>query len=96
MCPPKCALCCLLLGIWGFVQLIVMGILYYFKAVPLFEDLGVEEFTNFSDLKQFYDYVDLQYEHAAYNCWIAALIYFIVVSYSAARFHEAAHEAMQD
>lgn len=75
-----------------------MGVLYYYHAVALFEDLGIEqeEVKKNSSLKEFYSRVDSAYEQAAFNCWIAACLSFITIAYCASKFYEAAHDAMTE
>lgn len=93
MCGPKSSLCFLLISIWGLVQLSIMGILYYNHSVALFDDLGLES-EEFDDLNEFYTLVDTEYEHAAYNCWIAACLNFITIAFCSSKFYEAARDAM--
>lgn len=71
-----------------------MGVLYYFHAVALFEDLGIEEEAH-TNLTEFYTLVDNEYEHAAYNCWIAACLSFITISFCSSKFYEAARDRMK-
>lgn len=93
MCGPKLSLCCMLISIWGVIQLTIMGVLYYVHSVGLFDDLGLEG-EEFDDIKEFYTRVDNEYEHAAYNCWIAACLHFITLAFCSSKFYEAARDAM--
>uniref|UniRef100_A0A336L0P8 CSON001552 protein n=1 Tax=Culicoides sonorensis TaxID=179676 RepID=A0A336L0P8_CULSO len=92
MCGGKLSLCCMLISIWGFVQLTIMGFLYYNHAPALFEDLG--HVSQGMHLCEFYENADMAYEQAAYNCWIAACLFFITIAFGSFQFYKAAHDAM--
>ncbi|KAH9644699.1 hypothetical protein HF086_011727 [Spodoptera exigua] len=42
-CGPKLSLCGLVLSVWGIIQLTLMGVFYYIRAVALLEDLPLDE-----------------------------------------------------
>ncbi|GBP23276.1 Ribonuclease kappa-B [Eumeta japonica] len=46
VCGPKLSLCCLVLSVWGIVQLTLMGVFYYIEAVALLEDIPLDESHN--------------------------------------------------
>ncbi|XP_077284384.1 ribonuclease kappa [Arctopsyche grandis] len=85
ICGPKCSLCCLLLSIWGIIQLVLMGAFYYIRSVALLEDLPLEE--HYESVSAFYTAADSAYEQNAYNCWIAACIYVFTLLLSGHQFY---------
>ncbi|GJQ66305.1 hypothetical protein Trydic_g4350 [Trypoxylus dichotomus] len=85
VCGPKLSLCGLILSVWGIIQLTLMGVFYYIRAVALAEDVpGIEE--EFHTLQDFYNAADAGYTQNAYNCWIAACIYVITLAISIHQF----------
>jgi len=86
-CGPKLSLCCLLLSIWGVVQLALMGIFFWVKSVALVEDLPLREEYKPTEFAQFYADVDQAYSQNAYNCWIAACLYVGTFLISAHQFY---------
>jgi ribonuclease kappa len=73
VCGPKLSLCCLLLSLWGIIQLAFMGIFFYIKSVALVEDLPLKE--TYISVAELLTDVDNAYAQNAYNCWIAACLY---------------------
>ncbi|XP_021951530.1 ribonuclease kappa [Folsomia candida] len=86
VCGPKLSLCCLLLSVWGVIQLGLMGIFFYVKSVALVEDLELGEYGP-HEYQQFYADVDQAYSQSAYNCWIAACLYIGTFLFSAQQFY---------
>ena len=43
LCGPKLSLCCTVLSAWGIIQLLLMGVFFYVRAVALVEDIYLEE-----------------------------------------------------
>ncbi|OXA55261.1 Ribonuclease kappa-B [Folsomia candida] len=86
-CGPKLSLCCLLLSVWGVIQLSLMGVFFYMRSVALFEDLQVGEEYGPNDLVEFFTDVDQAYTQGAYNSWIAACLYVITFLVSAQQFY---------
>ncbi|XP_026320964.1 ribonuclease kappa-B-like [Hyposmocoma kahamanoa] len=85
VCGPKLSLCGLVLSVWGIIQLTLMGVFYYIRALALLEDLPLpEEHKGFD---QFITDVEAGYNQNAYNCWIAALLYVITLLISAHQFY---------
>lgn len=41
-CPRNYSICCAVISAWGIIQLVIMGVLFYTKAVAFSEDLGIE------------------------------------------------------
>ena len=60
-------------------MLVVLGIFYKIQAVPLFEDLGLEE-TLDHPLTEYN--VTMAYDNAASACWGAAAVYFAFFLFS--------------
>lgn len=86
ICGPKLSLCGIIVSAWGIVQLGIMGVFFYMKSVALAEDLpGHEE--HFSSALDFYAAADKGYILNAYNCWIAAVLYFLTLLFSAQQFY---------
>ncbi|CAH0550995.1 unnamed protein product [Brassicogethes aeneus] len=90
ICGPKLSLCGLIISVWGVIQLVFMGIFYYFHSVALAEDLPEFEQPDTKNvdeyLKAFYADIDKGYTQNAYNCWIAALLYLVTMFVSAHQF----------
>ncbi|KAJ0174059.1 hypothetical protein K1T71_010205 [Dendrolimus kikuchii] len=86
-CGPKLSLCGLVLSVWGIIQLTLMGVFYYIRAVALLEDLPLEsESDEPHTLDRFITTVEAGYTQNAYNCWIAALLYVITLVVSGHQF----------
>ncbi|XP_022815609.1 ribonuclease kappa-like [Spodoptera litura] len=84
ICGPKLSLCGLVLSVWGIIQLTLMGVFYYIRAVALLEDLPLEEHHH--SMESFITNVETGYTQNAYNCWIAALLYVITLVVSGHQF----------
>lgn len=100
MCGPMFTMSCLLLSIWGLVQLTIMGVCFYCHCVSVFDDLGFDvkedvEIKHQEDLSKFYEEVDHRYRRAAYNCWIAALVFFVLISCCSSKLHELSRSALK-
>ncbi|XP_056637796.1 ribonuclease kappa-B-like [Diorhabda carinulata] len=83
-CGPKLSLCGIILSTWGVIQLGLMGVFYITGSVALAEDIPAVEFSG--NLTEFYNEVDNGFKQNAYNCWIAALLYLILLIISAQQF----------
>lgn len=57
----------------------LMGGFYYNKSVNLVGDLKI---GTYNTSQQFYALADAAYDQAAYNCWIAAAIYILLLVFS--------------
>jgi ribonuclease kappa len=79
VCGPMCSICGIILSIWGFVQLAIMGAFFYVHSVSLVEDihLSEQEFLNNPEV------VDAAYKQQAYNCWVCAGLYLLLLGFSA-------------
>ncbi|RZC37047.1 hypothetical protein BDFB_011545 [Asbolus verrucosus] len=84
VCGPKLSLCCLILSVWGVIQLSLMGLFFHVHAVALAEDIVVD--ANVTDVEKFYEEVDEGYTRGAQNCWLAAAMYAITLLVSAQQF----------
>ncbi|CAG9795640.1 unnamed protein product [Diatraea saccharalis] len=84
LCGPKLSLCGLILSVWGIIQLTLMGVFYYIRAVALLEDLPLD--PNVHELDLFIGEVESGYTQNAHNCWIAALLYVITLVISGHQF----------
>ncbi|KAL1459760.1 hypothetical protein WDU94_011715 [Cyamophila willieti] len=86
ICGPKLALCGCIISVWGIIQLALMGVFYQMRSVALAEDLpGVEH--HFATADEYLEVVNKGYTLNAYNCWIAAVLYFLTLLLSAQQFH---------
>jgi ribonuclease kappa len=94
VCGPTCSLCGIILSVWGVIQLGLMGVFFYIHSFAFADDIGVElkmpEVKNATTAKkaidQFNDDVDRVYSQSAYNCWIAAAIYLVLLLFSVQQF----------
>ncbi|XP_026762995.1 ribonuclease kappa [Galleria mellonella] len=84
-CGPKLSLCGLVLSVWGIIQLTLMGVFYYIRAVALLEDLPIDEKSTHT-IEDFISAAENGYTQNAYNCWIAALLYVITLVVSGHQF----------
>ncbi|XP_022816723.1 ribonuclease kappa-A-like [Spodoptera litura] len=75
----SCGVCCGLLSIWGSIQLFFMGICYHFEVVTLLEDVEEEEYEDYDD---FIRKTTANYKKVAVNCWVASVIYVILIGVS--------------
>ncbi|CAG9563912.1 unnamed protein product [Danaus chrysippus] len=83
-CGPKLSLCGLVLSVWGIIQLTLMGVFYYIRAVALLEDIPLGE--KHGSIDEFVAEVEHGYNQNALNCWIAALLYVITLVISGHQF----------
>ncbi|KAG6451195.1 ribonuclease kappa [Manduca sexta] len=89
ICGPKLSLCGLVLSVWGIIQLTLMGVFYYIRAVALLEDLPLEHSPDEKvddPIEHFIALAERGYTQNAYNCWIAALLYVITLVVSGHQF----------
>lgn len=75
-----------MLSVWGIIQLTLMGVFYYIRAVALLEDLPLESESGHHTIEGFIATVEAGYTQNAYNCWIAALLYVITLVVSGHQF----------
>lgn len=67
------------MSVWGIVQLAIMGALFHVRSVNLVEDVSVSE----EDFALHPELVDSAYKQQAYNCWVCAGIYVLLLALSA-------------
>ncbi|XP_013162715.1 PREDICTED: ribonuclease kappa-like [Papilio xuthus] len=82
----NCGLCCMLISVWGVVQLILMGILYKIECITLLEDVEAEEYVDYDD---FIKKTQENYSMVGLNCLIAAGIYVVMILLSWLCMHQA-------
>lgn len=100
ICNSACSLCCLIISSWGVIQLVVMGVFYWFHSVALLEDIpGLKEEGGYEHMMDhdkaspstvanlFYADADNGYHAAAMNCWIAACLYILSFLVSGHQFY---------
>lgn len=73
VCGPKLSICCILISIWGFIMLPIMGVLLKSRSLAFAEDL-IEEIHE-SDPVKFMELANKNYDNAAKSCYIAGAIY---------------------
>ncbi|EFA09039.1 Ribonuclease kappa-like Protein [Tribolium castaneum] len=86
VCGPKLSLCCAVLSVWGIIQLGLMGVFFYIHSLAFADDLPAEFDEKKDTIETFYDKVDTAYTQVAYNVWIAAGLYVIVLAISVQQF----------
>lgn len=84
LCGPKLSLCCSIISIWGIIQFMIMGILFYTQAAPLIESFEMEH--EYIDKEKFAENLRNGYAQRAYNCWIAAFLYVGVLVLAGSQF----------
>jgi ribonuclease kappa len=85
-CGPKLSMCGLLLSVWGIVQLVIMGICMHVRSVAFIEDLGFEFNQTHNDEETLKLEMESAFEKGATNCWVAALLYLVLLLISAHQF----------
>lgn len=86
ICGPKLSLCGLIVSVWGIIQLLCMGVFYYFHSVALLEDLPIKEEEHVS-IDVFYAEAKKGFELNAMNCLIAACLYMFTLAVSGHQFY---------
>ncbi|XP_023167250.2 ribonuclease kappa [Drosophila hydei] len=81
ICGKKCTLFCLLISIWGAIQLVLMGMSYSLNSLSLIDTLPLKE--HYTSLKEFRTDADRLFGDLAIRCYIAAILYalFAIASY---------------
>ena len=83
-CGPKLSLCCSVISVWGIIQFVLLGIFFFVEAAPLLDDFEFD--TNSTDPKMFEDHLKKAYHQRAYNCWIAAVLYVVLLVVAGSQF----------
>jgi ribonuclease kappa len=86
LCGPKLSLCGLILSVWGVVQLVIMGILMNVRSVAFIEDLAFEFNQTHNDPDVLKAEMEIAFEKGATNCFVAALLYLVLLLVSAHQF----------
>jgi len=85
-CGPKLSICLILVGIWGIIQLSLMGLFFRLKSPALAMDIRFPEMevnNTAVDAGKLKEEVYAAYDDTSNNCFIAAGIYLVVVVGSA-------------
>lgn len=79
-CNKKCSIFCLVISIWGIIQLILMGIFYNLNAVSFLDLVPLK--TKYNSLDEFRNEADDLYKDLAVRCYVSAIVYglFVVIS----------------
>lgn len=62
ICSRNYSLCCTVLSGWGIIQLIIMGVLFYYEAVAFAEDLDIEVKDSEQTLPEFWHEAAQKYQ----------------------------------
>jgi ribonuclease kappa len=90
-CGPNLSACGLILSVWGVVQLTLMGVCLHVRSVDFLEDLSfefnvsqaAEGKMNLELESEYFNSMEIAYEKAAINCFVAALLYLVLLVVSA-------------
>merc|ERR1712050_753820 len=93
ICGQKSSMCCLVLSIWGLVQLTITGALIYIGSPAFVEDIPLSESENWSP-QEWATHLHAGFQQSALNCWIAALLYLVTLCFSSHQFW--AHQTSSD
>ncbi|XP_064634996.1 ribonuclease kappa-like [Lineus longissimus] len=81
ICGLKCSICWVVLGVWGIIQLALMGVFLRVHAVAFAEDLPIND-AEWEASKWNMDYVYKKYDAASNNCFVAAGVYVCILVFS--------------
>lgn len=76
-CNSKLSMCCIIISVWGMLQLTVMAIGFLVKSVLLVEDIPINPDGEIENLNKFYESVDEKYIRNTLTCFTATILYFI-------------------
>ncbi|XP_078527223.1 ribonuclease kappa isoform X1 [Lissotriton helveticus] len=79
-CGPKLAACGIVLSVWGFIMLILLGVFFNMHSSVLIHDVPITE-KDFEDEHPPENIYRL-YEQVSYNCFIAAAMYLALGAFS--------------
>lgn len=85
LCGPKLSLCCSVISIWGIIQFFLLGIFFFVEAAPLLDDFSYNN-TDAKNITTFNDGLKHEFRIRATNCWIAAVLYIILLIFSGYQF----------
>lgn len=80
-CGPKMAIVGIFLSIWAILQLSLMGILFFCRAVLLLPDV-IEETKIYENADKFYKEADDLYRKTAFRCWQVTGFYVVLLLFS--------------
>lgn len=72
---PKCSGFCLLVSVWGVIMFLLLGAFFHVKSPALREDINVNKTATKEEIYAAYD-------TSAYNCYITAAMYAVVIVFS--------------
>ncbi len=87
ICGPKLSLCCSVISVWGIIQFILLGVFFYVRAVPLLDDFEIANIT-LTDKTVFENDLTHAFHQRAINCWIAAVLYVILLVFTGLQFRK--------
>uniref|UniRef100_A0A8C4R418 Uncharacterized protein n=1 Tax=Eptatretus burgeri TaxID=7764 RepID=A0A8C4R418_EPTBU len=73
LCGPKLSMCGIVLGIWGVIMLVLVGVFFYIHSAILLQNVPFE--SNLTNIHE-------TYEKVAVNCFIGAAVYFVIAVFS--------------
>ncbi|CAH0551484.1 unnamed protein product [Brassicogethes aeneus] len=75
------SICCVILSMWGFIQLMAMGLMFKFHSVNLLYDM-IDD-VDVTDEEEFYRELNISYTNYATNCFVVGVLYFVtfIISY---------------
>ncbi|CAF1277309.1 unnamed protein product [Rotaria magnacalcarata] len=85
ICGPKLSLCCSIISIWGIIQFLLLGIFFIVQAAPLIDDFDFND-KNATDIHVFDEGLKAAFHQRAFNCWIAAVLYVILLIFTGMQF----------
>jgi len=93
VCGYKTSICGVLLSLWGIVQLLFMGVLFYIESPAFIEDLPIEE--SYESLDAYMADVHRGFKANAFNCLIGACLYIVTLGVSTWQLYENQKRAYQ-
>uniref|UniRef100_T1JBA3 Uncharacterized protein n=1 Tax=Strigamia maritima TaxID=126957 RepID=T1JBA3_STRMM len=88
ICGPKLSICCSIISVWGIVQLVIMGGLFWAKSAALVDDIPEFEIESpegdkYDEWhKKYFEKMEAAYDSNASNCWICAGLYVVSLLFS--------------
>jgi ribonuclease kappa len=75
------------ISVWGIIQFILLGVFFYVRAVPLLDDFEIANIT-LTDKAVFENDLTHAFHQRAINCWIAAVLYVILLVFTGLQFRK--------
>ncbi|GAV06596.1 hypothetical protein RvY_16560 [Ramazzottius varieornatus] len=80
ICGPKLAITGMILSIWGIFQLVLMGVFFFMESPILVEELPLNETEYLHDALHGGGHeITSAYRQQAYNCWVGAILYALLL-----------------